>query len=145
MVIIVLPLCSFNLLLSMSHIVYYFVLYFTHMLKFYYYYYYRGFFVSLFLALCVCVCVCVCVLFLLLLSPTPTHPHLQSIKKKYILFLTLKMGETQIYRVSCLADKFKFEFFIALSFTTYQHYTIYNINNNIHIYRVMYMMMVESD
>ena len=41
--------------------------------------------------------------------------------------------------------KFKFKFFIALSFTTYQHYTINNINNNIHIYRVMYMMMVESD
>ena len=40
---------------------------------------------------------------------------------------------------------FKLKFFIALSFTTYQHYTIYNINNNIHIYRVMYMMMVESD
>ena len=39
----------------------------------------------------------------------------------------------------------KFKFFIALSFTTYQHYTIYNINNNIHIYRAMYMMMVESD
>ena len=40
---------------------------------------------------------------------------------------------------------YKFKFFIALSFTTYQHYTTYNINNNIHIYRVMYMMMVESD
>ena len=38
-----------------------------------------------------------------------------------------------------------FKFFIALRFTTYQHYTINNINNNIHIYRVMYMMMVESD
>ena len=27
----------------------------------------------------------------------------------------------------------------------FQHYTISNINNNIHIYRVMHMMMVESD
>ena len=57
------------------------------------------------------------------------------LKEKYVI-ISMK----EIWRIF-----FKFKFFIALSFTTYQHYTTYNINNNIHIYRVMYMMMVESD
>ena len=82
-----------------------------------------------------------------------THRHPNLLRFIDIIRKIEKTEKIKLHRLSLVlpvhnenvSTENKFKFFIALSFTTYQHYTTYNINNNIHIYRVMYMMMVESD